>query len=323
MRLKAVFRAFAGDPSADGWTPPESLEWMPGGEHTVSATGPDGGPAVITTVVSEDDAKALDAQLQAQIQKAAAGEASRPFIDFNHAGADAAAIPVRFFWDDGIRLAVEWTAKGLEALRGRVFSYFSPEFILDGESVSLPEVGPIGGLVNTPAYQTIERLAAKMPDNPEKQTEGNSMKEILEMLVEAGMLPADKPEMKPEEMVAALKAKFDGLAAELTAAKGETAEVAAKLTQATTTHNEFVASLAAADVDAAVADGRIEASAKDQWLTNYKANPSSIRAMLGSVRKPVVQMGHNPENLPGGRTNNEPTGLARVVAALNKQAKRN
>lgn len=323
MRLKAVFRAFAGDPSADGWTPPESLEWMPGGEHTVSATGPDGGPAVITTVVSEDDARALDAQLQAQIQKAAAGEASRPFIDFNHAGADAAAIPVRFFWDDGIRLAVEWTAKGLEALRGRVFSYFSPEFILNGESVSLPEVGPIGGLVNTPAYQTIERLAAKMPDNPENKTEGNSMKEILEMLVEAGMLPADKPEMKPEEMVAALKAKFDGLAAELTAAKGETASVAAKLTEATTTHNEFVATLAASDVEAAVTDGRIEASAKDQWLANYKANPASVRAMLGSVRKPVVQMGHNPENLPGGRTNNEPTGLARVVAALNKQAKRN
>lgn len=323
MRLKAVFRAFAGDPSADGWTPPESLEWMPGGEHTVSATGPDGGPAAITTVVSEDDAKALDAQLQAQIQKAAAGEASRPFVDFNHAGADAAAIPVRFFWDDGIRLAVEWTAKGLEALKGRVFSYFSPEFILDGESVSLPEVGPIGGLVNTPAYQTIERLAAKMPDNPETKTKDTTMKDLIAKLVAAGMLPADKPEMAEDEMVECLKAKFDGIAAELTAAKGETASVSAKLTEANTTHNELVAILATSDVEAAVTDGRIEASAKDQWLDNYKANPTSVRAMLGSVRKPAAQMGHNPENLPGGRTNPEPTGLARVVAALNKQAKRN
>jgi hypothetical protein len=296
---------------------------MPGGEHTVSATGPDGGPAVITTVATESDAKALDAQLQAQIQKASEGISSRPFIDFNHAGADAAAIPVRFFWRDGIRLAVEWTAKGLEALKGRVFSYFSPEFILDGNAVSLPEVGPIGGLVNTPAYQTIERLAAKMPDNPENQTKDNPMKELLELLVAAGMLPADKPEMKPDEMVASLKAKFDGIAAELTAAKGETANVAAKLTESTNGHNEFVATLAASDVEAAVADGRIEAGSKDQWVANYKANPVSVRAMLGSVRKAQVNAGHNPENLPNGGGKQEVTGLARVVAALNKQSKRN
>lgn len=323
MRLKAAFSAFAGDASAEGWTPPASLEWMPGGKHTVSATGPDGVPAVITTTVTEHDAKALDEQLQAQIAKAAAGEASRPFIDFNHAGADAAAIPVRFFWDDGIRLAVEWTAKGLEALKGRVFSYFSPEFILDGESVSLPDVGPIGGLVNTPAYQTIERLTAKMPETPENPNKGTPVKELLEMLVEAGMLPADKTEMKPEEVVAALKAKFDGVSAELNAAKSEATDVAAKLTKANDEHTQFIADLAASEIDAAVTDGRIEAAAKEQWIASYKVNPTGIRAMIGSIRKVATKLGHDSNDLPSGGAKSEPTGLARVVAALNKQAKRN
>lgn len=321
MRLKAVFRAFAGDPSSDGWKPPESLEWMPGGEHTVSATGPDGGPAVVTTVVSEDDAKALDAQLQAQIQKASQGEASRPFIDFNHAGADAAAIPTRFFWDDGIRLAIEWTAKGVEALKGRVFSYFSPEFLLDGDSVSLPEVGPIGGLVNTPAYQTIERLAAKMPDNPEQQNKGTTMKDLIAKLAAAGMLPADKPEMTEDEMVAAIKAKFDALSAELTASKGEATTAAAKHAEELTTiranHAKEMETIATADVDAAIADGRIEASAKPAWLASYKASATNARGMLASIKR-TATAGHNPNNLPGGKGTVELTGRARVLAAMNK-----
>jgi phage I-like protein len=294
---------------------------MPSGEHTVFATGPDGEGMKITTLATEADAERLNALLQTQLALAAKGEASRPFVDFNHDGADAAAIPVSFFWDDGIRLAVEWTTKGLEALKGRVFSYFSPEFLLDGKTVSLPEVGPIGGLVNTPAFQTIERLSAKMPDNPEQQNKGTTMKDLIAKLAAAGMLPADKPEMTEDEMVAAIKAKFDGIAAELTASKGEATTAAAKHAEEMTTvranHAKEMETIATADVDAAIADGRIEASAKPAWLASYKANTANARGMLASIKRNVTA-GHNPNNLPAGKGAGELTGRARVLAAMAK-----
>src|SRR5262245_62002675 len=115
-------------PLASGeWTPPDSLEWMPAGRHEVSASL-DGKPWKGTVEASPEDADRLDAQLQSLLSESNAGKASRPFVDFNHEGKDAAAIPTKFFWKDGIRLAVEWTAAGLAALKGRVFAYFSPEF---------------------------------------------------------------------------------------------------------------------------------------------------------------------------------------------------
>jgi phage I-like protein len=68
--------------------------------------------------------------LQRLLAEARERKRSRPFIDFDHQGKEAAAIPVKFIWDEGIRLEVEWTSAGREAIAGRTYSYFSPEFIL-------------------------------------------------------------------------------------------------------------------------------------------------------------------------------------------------
>lgn len=140
---------------------PDSIEWMPAGTHSICCSR-DGESAEISVIVEESIVPVLNEQLQAARTLAEAGKASRPYIDFDHASGEAAAIPTEFFWEDGIRLRVEWTTAGAAAVSGRVYSYFSPEFFADksGKVTAIPEVGPIGALVNTPAFQGIERLAA-------------------------------------------------------------------------------------------------------------------------------------------------------------------
>ena len=139
-----------------------SIEYAPAGRHTVYASL-NYEPGVVTVLVDENAANFLNEPLKSWIEEAEKGKVSRPFIDFDHEGKMAAAIPVKFFWDDGIRLEVEWTDAGREAIEGRNYSYFSPEMMVDwetGQILGLPNSGAIGSLVNTPAFQNIERLAA-------------------------------------------------------------------------------------------------------------------------------------------------------------------
>src|SRR6187399_831899 len=112
------------------WSLPKSLKWAPAGRHEIHATVGDS-PWQGYVDAREEDAARLDAQLQALLTRAESGQISRPYIDFDHRPGPAAAIPLRFFWDEGIRLEVEWTSDGEAALRGRSYSYFSPEVIID------------------------------------------------------------------------------------------------------------------------------------------------------------------------------------------------
>lgn len=311
-----LIRAIAGDPASADWSPPTSLEWMPGGKHTVWATGGDGKGVEVTSNATPEDAARLDAQLQAQLALAAEGKASRPFIDFDHEGSAASAIPVKFFWQDGIRLAVEWTARGIEALKGRVYSYFSPEYWMKGETVNLPEVGPIGGLVNTPAYQTIERLAAAMPDETGKQTKGTQMKELIAKLVLAGIMTAPEGEMTDDSLVEALKARIGAADASAKTATEEAVACKAKL-------DAHIAARATEVVDEAIKCGKIDASTKDGWVSAYKANPDTTKSMLGGIlAKQPTQHGHSNKDLPGSGKGSEPTGLERTEAVFKAQLAR-
>ncbi len=103
-------------------------------------------------------------RLQADLQKLLQGNV-RPFIDFDHAGGQAAAIPRRFSWQEGqgVMLALDWTSAGESAIAGRNYSYFSPCFLVDetGDPTALPSTGAIGSLVNNPAFRNIARIAAR------------------------------------------------------------------------------------------------------------------------------------------------------------------
>lgn len=217
---------------------PESIEWMPAGKHSICCSK-DGEPAELEVRVDEALVAVLNEQLQAARALADAGKASRPYIDFDHASGEAAAIPTEFFWQHGIRLRIEWTTAGAEAVSGRVYSYFSPEFLTDksGKVTAIPAVGPIGALVNTPAFQQIERIAASLTAQktmqsiakalglPETATEADILAKIAELTGAASSAAASAAEVNT------LKASLEQKAKE--AADAEAKVLAARTESAT------------------------------------------------------------------------------------------
>lgn len=136
---------------------PDSIQYMPGGRSVITPSV-NGMAKTITVNVGPGTA----ARLQADLTKLLAQNV-RPFIDFEHGGGRAAALPKRFFWkDDGVWLAVDWTQSGKSAVLGKDFAHFSATFLIneDGEVTNLPSVGAIGSLVNNPAFRSGRRLMA-------------------------------------------------------------------------------------------------------------------------------------------------------------------
>ena len=234
--MKNLIRAFSTAQIApDASKLPDSIEWMPAGRHSICCSKDDA-PAEIEVNVDEELVSVLNEQLQAARALADAGKASRPYIDFDHAGGEAAAIPTEFFWQDGIRLRVEWTAAGAAAVSGRVYSYFSPEFFADksGKVTAIPAVGPIGALVNTPAFQEIERIAASL----------TAQKHMIEIAKALGL-----PETATEAEILAKIAELTGAASTANDIKDELTAAKAALAELETKHAEHVKASAVAEVD--------------------------------------------------------------------------
>ena len=277
---------------------PDSLEWMPGGNHTITASV-DGKGKECKVKCTEADAAALDKQLQAALQLASEGKASRPYIDFDHTGGEAAAIPVKFFWQDGIRLAVEWTTAGSAALRGRTYSYFSPEFLLseDGTIAGLPDVGPIGALVNTPAFQNIERLAASLPSGKPNKP----MTELLKALVAAGIsLPENATDV---QAAAAFSNAWANLKTTSDTAAKNLADVSAKYADAEKEIKAAREVKANSIVAEAVRAGKIkdDAALKDRWVKALLADEAGTVSMIEAIQVAAAS-GHPNTNLPKSGT---------------------
>jgi phage I-like protein len=277
---------------------------MPAGTHEILASV-GGKPKRVKVICQPDDAIRLDAQLQQQLHRAERGEQSRPFIDFDHAGAEAAALPTRFFWQDGIRLAVQWTKAGEDAIRGRVYSYFSPEFLLaeDGRPAALPDIGAIGSLVNTPAFQDIEKLSAAIADvldnqgdtkntknnintnNPPKESQ---MKKLLDALMEAKLIiTADNvTEDQVTAQFAAAWVSIQSSIAKLTAERDTAIAAAAAAAKAR----------AEAVVQAAVESRRIKPEHKERWVLALSADERAADLLQGI--EPAATPGHAGSRLP-------------------------
>lgn len=330
---KRLIHALSADSNADAPLP-DSLEWMPAGDHVVHCTV-DGEPAEVAVTCTDADAARLDAQLQRQLALASEGKASRPFIDFDHEGKEAAAIPVQFFWQDGIRLKVEWTTEGAEALRGRSYSYFSPEFILgdDKHPSELPEVGPIGALVNTPAFQDIERLAAarnKPEGEKASNQKGNTMEKLMAALAEAKLIPSAKldDETATTQVKAALAKCAEDMGDEMKKKDDEIAALKASVASLQATVDAQLKASAEAMVKEAVDCGRIkdDATLKAKWVDSILKDKESAKAMLDAIQPPTAQFGHQFKNTPAPKTDDgkpsELKGLARVTAAFAAKQKK-
>jgi phage I-like protein len=137
---------------------PISIQYMPGGKSTITPSV-NGEAKQISVTVNKQTADVLQSELAELLTQNV-----RPFIDFEHAGGRAAAIPKRFFWDEGhgVMLELDWTNSGKNAVSGRDYSYFSPTFMLNekGDPSGLPKSGAIGSLVNNPAFRDFKPIYA-------------------------------------------------------------------------------------------------------------------------------------------------------------------
>ena len=150
---------------------PEAVPFMPAGQHSICATV-NGKPGRRVVNVDREACERLQADLAEHLRASAAGEKARPMLMFDHAAGNAAAKPLGFEWDDerGILLRVEWTQAGREAVEGGNYGYISPAFRLakgTGEILGLAGGVEVGSLVNDPAFERNECIAAAREDDPE------------------------------------------------------------------------------------------------------------------------------------------------------------
>ncbi len=187
-RLGGGLPTLLGDDA--GATPalPDEIQWMPPGQHQVTPHV-NGQPREMTLTVDESLAKALAPMVEGMRAAAARGEGDVPYLDFNHADGPAAAEVLGLRWggehpkEGGIRVRVRWTAAGREALEGRTYRRFSPQWWTDPKTGKPVGVGVnMGGLVNRAAFTTIASVLAKdgaQPETTMTEAEKNEIKDLL------------------------------------------------------------------------------------------------------------------------------------------------
>lgn len=221
---------------------------------------------------------------------------------------------------DGLYATVKWTDAARAFIKADEYRYISPVFSFDPETGAVLEVKS-AALTNYPALDGLAPVAARTEDDPPMK------KETLEALRHFFGLAADADEAA---VLAALKAQGDGqtltamLAAReadpdpaqyvpvamLTAAQEKAAELAAKVKEL-----EGDGTLAAltAEIDAALADGRLPKSCEGWAKATAKTNPEAIKGYISSA-VPLVAL---KATQTGGKT---PAGAPHTAALTEEEA---
>ena len=204
----------------------------------------------------------------------------------------------------GLYAAVEWTDRARAAIRAKEYQYISPVFLWDKTTGAVLELVSVA-LTNHPALDGMQTAEAK--------TEGGypHMDKILAMLRKLLGLPDTADEaactaalaaLPQDNLLALLKSKDDALTsaqsalaaakatppdtaqyvsmATFTAVQSESAQLRAKVAELEGA--QAVAALST-EIDAALKDGRLAASAKDWALGMAKSNPENLQAFLKAV----------------------------------------
>lgn len=299
--------------------------WIPfcvGGRTALSCwtRGEDGKlkPMEVEVEVAEADAGRVDEWMRALCE--APGPV--PYIDFDHdeKGGAAAAWPELDInsgkyarWADmgggvmGVEIFVELSAAGMEALEGKSWRYFSPEFLLDdkGRLAGLPSRGAVGGLVNNPAFRGMPALARDScaegkleaqrlrrdpegilnPNNKPKETHMEKMN-ILAALLAAGLLTQEQWDA---DDASGIPAKVEGGASPVPEPEKEEEMppgVAARLAALETQLAAARASAATSAVEALVAAGKLAAkdeAGKKVWAAAYAKDPAGAAGLAASL----------------------------------------
>lgn len=146
---------------------PDSIQWMPPGPQDITPSV-NGQPKRLRFTVQPQHAAMLNERLQQLRDDAKAGIGDEPYLDFNHDDQARSAEGLEFYWGGedpktgGIRLRVAWSGAGKEAVTGRTYRRFSPQWDFDKFSHEPKSIGTnLGGLVNRAAFKNIAPVIAK------------------------------------------------------------------------------------------------------------------------------------------------------------------
>lgn len=245
------------------------IVYIPEGSNIITPSV-DGKPKRIQIDITPENGAEIASALQADLVRRQA-ENVRPFMDFDHnASGPASGLPKEFSYSpgEGIMVEVEWSGAGKRAIEGKDYSYFSPEFLIDDNMrpIGLTRGGPIGSLVNDPAFRNIKRIAAASA--AEHLTDNNN---DMETLIKCGLLNADEAAKKDAQLVAAARvtslredaSKVEAMSAKLKELEEVKADLEKKVeasnAEALKARTESAESL----VQAAVADGRLAPKDED------------------------------------------------------------
>jgi phage I-like protein len=268
---------------------PEEIVYLPEGDHQIKPWV-DGKPQEVTVKVPASRGAEIAASLQSALDDRMKSNV-RPWFDFEHKRGVASALPKAFRYEPGkgVMAAIEWTGAGKAAIEGKDFSYFSPVFLLgdDGVPDGLPERGPLGGLVNEPAFREIPRIAASDAAGTTDIEQPPAMSKLIFAAL-AISAAAENAETEAVKAIDRLKVEASDAKAEADRLKAEnsalTKKVEASDAAAATARKERANTL----VQAAVADGRIavkDTEKQDKFRSKIEAGDTFAEEILAQLPK--------------------------------------
>lgn len=310
--------------SSEGGVPDE-IVYMPEGTHTVHCRV-NFEAATRSIKIGPELLEPMQASLEKRLKRNV-----RPHGGFDHQEGKASFIPKAFRYEPGrgLMLAVEWTRAGREAVEGRDYSYFSPSFITaKGKNVpiGLTEHGEIGSLVNNPAFEQIERIAAS-----HQQSDMENIEELRAALKKAGV-PFDEKAEDFGAFAESIKASHttevssavEAAVAEATKDAPEKSELEQKVERLEKEKGELAEQLAAkreseatSAIDEAIKAGRIapqDEKTKSFWKKTILAGDAeAIEALRAIPASEALKAKRAVDTDTKGES--ESTGLERAIKA--------
>jgi hypothetical protein len=279
-------------PLSLGGTVPNDIQWMPPGEHQITALK-SGEPVTLTVRVHAGTAERMNRLLQDLRAKAAAGAGDYPYFDFNHDDGEASGRPLEFYWagDDlktgGVRAKAEWSDRTQQSLSGKVpgFRRFSPSFTVDaaGEVTGAPL--NMGGLVNRAAFKTIQPIVAGGTAPPGDANQRKANMDTAEKLA-ADLAAANQRITELQTQLS--KAQSEDL---IKAKDGEITTLKAKITTLEGQVSAGAKASAKAIVDAAVKAGKLapqNTTIQEKWINAIAADPSLAETLNAMAPNPAL-----------------------------------
>ena len=298
MNASTTFSSFIAarvSPETAGGPAPGRIQLFPAGEFSAR----DGRPGTLKGVKAKawtltfDDAAAVIARWR---------QRETPLVvDYEHQTINAAEngkpAPAAGWIEsleagpDGLYATVKWTDAARAFIQADEYRYISPVFSFDPETGAVLELKS-AALTNYPALDGMDAVTARAEDDPPMKNE------TLEALRHFFGLAADADE---DAALAALKAQGDGQtltamltaakeaipdpskyvpAAILTAAQEKNAALAAKVEEL---EGESTLAALTAEIDAALADGRLPKACEAWAKATAKTNPEAIKGYIASA----------------------------------------